>query len=161
MRLLLMSVIIFHLYGCATTLSPTVSEQALPNIRIYDYNFQDVFDKLLEVTQELKIPTEKINKNKGIVACQRLNLGLDEFRKIGNLPSRGEAGGFKQPWLWARYMTTFQIQSIGNNQTKVIVKIHLEGYNASGARWVTIISNGSKEREILDILQARLNQKDI
>lgn len=158
MRVITAIFFIFNLIGCATVTANS-SKTESPNIRIYNSDSRIVMDKLSDVLRDSKTQILTLNKNKGIITTQRAQIDLNEFKRIGRLPSRDEAGGFKQPWLWARYSQEYRIKSV-NNHAEVKIKIHLEGYNASGARWITIISNGTKEKEILDELQSRIGQKN-
>ncbi len=156
MRIITAIFLVFNLIGCATVTTNS-SKIESPNIRIYDFDSQIVIDKLLSILYDSKTPIVTLNKDKGIITTQRVQIDVNEFKRIGNLPSRDEAGGFRQPWLWARYSQEYKIRSV-NNRTEVKIKIHLEGYNASGARWITVISNGAEEKEILDELQTRLQK---
>ena len=151
----LIFLMMLQLTGCAT-LSSDATKTDRANSKVYDLNAQAVKSKLLAILQDSKMPVQEVDKANGKIVSRRVKLEVNELKRIGSMPTRDYGGGFKQPWLWARYREQYQLQSVGTNQTKVSVKIRLEGYNASGARWIVISSNGIKEKEILDALQTRL-----
>ena len=68
------------------------------------------------------------------------------------MPPNMFSGGYDTMWLWSKYNIECKIEELAKHETKVTINVRYQGWNAAANRYVRIISNGKREKDILDQL---------
>jgi len=104
------------------------------------------------LTTQLKTDKTEIyllDKKRGIVQTSYQLLSKQELPKLTSLPHKSQSGGWKSPWLWARYKTTYHVEPNNTAKSKISISIRYEAWSPSAGRYVRVISNGTKEKDLL------------
>ena len=125
-------------------------------------NFNSQYEKTWNVLKDMIAAqnNETIvsdNMQKGVILTGYDDITISSLRQIGKMPLDRISGGYGKNWLYARKKIDYSIIPISENETEVKIVVYLQGYNASGKRWINIAPNGVREKEIFDKLEKLLN----
>ena len=148
------------LSGCSSIGSfVAVQRDETHSVRSFNFQYEKTWDVLKDViaTQDNETIVSD-NKQKGVILTGYDEITVSSLRHIGKMPLNRISGGYGQNWLYARKKIDYSVIPISENETEVKMVIYLQGYNASGKRWINIAPNGVREREIFDKLKEVLNR---
>ncbi|MEW6009093.1 MAG: hypothetical protein AB1629_05635 [Candidatus Omnitrophota bacterium] len=143
--------------GCSTL---AVKRDESKSVRLYSYSYDEVWKNLIEEISKIGDTIKLQNKEKGIILTGYDSISLKELKRIANMPPLAISSGMAGAWLYARNKVDYSIKSVSPVETQVKITVYLQGYNASGQRWINIFTNGTKEKEAFDELQTRLEKSN-
>ena len=148
------------LSGCSSIGSfVAVQRDETHSVRSFNFQYEKTWDVLKDVIATQDNETIVLdNKQKGVILTGYDEITVSSLRHIGKMPLNRISGGYGQNWLYARKKIDYSVIKISENETKVKMVIYLQGYNASGKRWINIAPNGVRENEIFDMLKEVLNR---
>ncbi|PJC48406.1 MAG: hypothetical protein CO035_03630, partial [Candidatus Omnitrophica bacterium CG_4_9_14_0_2_um_filter_42_8] len=127
--------------GCAAL---TVKRDESKNTMVYPYPCDKLWDNLIEVITEHGDTVVVKDNEKGIIFTGYDEISVEELKRIAKMPPLSISSGLAGAWLYARKKTDYSIKAISSSETQVKMISYLQGYNASGQRWVNIFTNGVK-----------------
>ena len=131
------------------------------NLMIFNSDHDKTYQTIIDILKERGETINRASKNKGVIECDYRRIELSEIKKVTHMPQRSESGGYSNPWLWARYRSTYRVKEIAPGQTQMEVILRFEGYSAPAGRYVRIASNGKIETEFFDVLASKLVPENV
>ena len=148
------------LSGCSSVGSfIAVQRDETHSVRSFNSQYEKTWNVLKSViTAQDNETIVSDNRQKGVILTGYDEITVSSLRHIGKMPLNRISGGYGQNWLYARKKIDYSVIKISENKTKVKMVIYLQGFNASGKRWINIAPNGVRENEIFDMLKEVLNR---
>jgi hypothetical protein len=141
--------------GCSTL---AVKRDESKSAMVYHYSYDKLWSNLIEVITEHGDTVVVKDKKKGIILTGYDEMSVEELKRIAKMPPLFISSGLTGAWLYARKKVNYSIKAVSSSETQVRMISYLQGYNASGQRWINIFTNGVKEKETFDELQSLLKK---
>jgi len=143
--------------GCATI---AAKRDTSLGTRAFLGSYEDVWNNLLDVISKKGDTVTVKNKTKGVILTGYDRITIEKLKEIAKMPPLKISSNLAGAWLYARNKIDYYVETVSSGQTQVKIIVYLQGYNASGQRWINIFTNGTKEKEILDELALQLGKKN-
>ncbi len=154
MKLLLSSIMVILLVGCASVNVQPPVEHSIDKSRTYSLSYEKTWIRAVDWFADHDVTIEKIEKSSGLLTAKYLIKANDEFLDCGDIKTTGTLGS---PIIDKYGSLNVTVRELNNNSTKVNVnffgEFKLKAKDAWDGRLVTTkgrcVSTGKLESSIL------------
>jgi len=150
-------VVLLFISGCSTL---AVKRDESRATKIFNYPYDKVWAGLINVIFKEGDTIVKKNEEKRMILTGYDKITVAELKRISQMPPLFQSSGLAGAWLYARIKIDYFLYPVSETETQVKMIAYLQGYNASGARWINILTDGTKEKETFDALQLSLEKEN-
>lgn len=140
------------LFSC--TMPPQEAREPIKDSEVFNSPFNKVWAGIVSTIAEMSLPIQSIEKESGLITTQFITdkSGWEPVKNLAYNPTV-----LLGTWTGCRYTYSIFVNTLSENQTKVKVNTHIEGFESNVTKdWHVCQSKGILEDQFFNMLRSSL-----